>query len=369
MSSATTERLDLFLPEPEPREVRYTVISVDDHLVEPPHMFEGRLPAKLAGPGAHASSRRRAGPRGLGVRRPALHARSGMNAVAGRRPETMKLEPIRFDRDAPGLLRHRRPHPRHGHQRRVGVAQLPVDDHRLLRPGVLAGQGSRARPRRHQGVERLVLRGVVLAVSRSGSSRWASRSSPIRRSAPRRSAATPSAGFTVGHAARAPAPHRPPVALQRLLGPDHRGVRRDRHRHLPARRLVGHGSTCRRGLADAAARAPRCSASCRWPPAPNGCGRATRCKHPNLKIAMSEGGIGWVAMLLDRLDNIVDRSRLRPRRLRRPAARPRCCSATSGSAPSTTRRRSTPATASASTTSWSRPTTPTATAPGPTPRT
>ena len=36
---------DLFLPEPEPRDVRYTVISVDDHLVEPPHMFEGRLPA------------------------------------------------------------------------------------------------------------------------------------------------------------------------------------------------------------------------------------------------------------------------------------------------------------------------------------
>ncbi|HWB67815.1 MAG TPA: amidohydrolase family protein [Mycobacteriales bacterium] len=31
-------------------------------------------------------------------------------------------------------------------------------------------------------------------------------------------------------------------------------------------------------------------------------------QHPPLKIAMSEGGIGWVAMLLDRLDNIVDRS-------------------------------------------------------------
>ena len=29
---------------------------------------------------------------------------------------------------------------------------------------------------------------------------------------------------------------------------------------------------------------------------------------PELKIAMSEGGIGWVAMLLDRLDNMVDRS-------------------------------------------------------------
>ena len=31
-------------------------------------------------------------------------------------------------------------------------------------------------------------------------------------------------------------------------------------------------------------------------------------RYPDAKIAMSEGGIGWVAMLLDRLDNIVDRS-------------------------------------------------------------
>ncbi len=31
-------------------------------------------------------------------------------------------------------------------------------------------------------------------------------------------------------------------------------------------------------------------------------------RYPNLKIAMSEGGVGWVAMLIDRLDNIVDRS-------------------------------------------------------------
>ncbi|MBV8234947.1 MAG: amidohydrolase, partial [Acidimicrobiia bacterium] len=31
-------------------------------------------------------------------------------------------------------------------------------------------------------------------------------------------------------------------------------------------------------------------------------------KYPDLKVAMSEGGIGWVAMLIDRLDNIIDRS-------------------------------------------------------------
>ena len=28
-------------------------------------------------------------------------------------------------------------------------------------------------------------------------------------------------------------------------------------------------------------------------------------RHPDLKIAMSEGGIGWVAMLLERLDGIL----------------------------------------------------------------
>ena len=42
-----TATTDLFLPEPLPREVKYTVISVDDHVVEPPHTFEGRLPAHL----------------------------------------------------------------------------------------------------------------------------------------------------------------------------------------------------------------------------------------------------------------------------------------------------------------------------------
>jgi hypothetical protein len=35
------------LVEPEPRPVLVPVISVDDHLVEPPSVFEGRLPAGL----------------------------------------------------------------------------------------------------------------------------------------------------------------------------------------------------------------------------------------------------------------------------------------------------------------------------------
>lgn len=46
MSVALHRPVEL-LPDPEPREVAYTLISVDDHLVEPAAMFEGRLPERL----------------------------------------------------------------------------------------------------------------------------------------------------------------------------------------------------------------------------------------------------------------------------------------------------------------------------------
>ena len=36
------------LPDPPRAERRYTVISVDDHLVEPPHTFEGRVARRFA---------------------------------------------------------------------------------------------------------------------------------------------------------------------------------------------------------------------------------------------------------------------------------------------------------------------------------
>ena len=92
---------ELFLPEPEPAAVKYTVISVDDHLVEPPHMFEGRLPAQLQDR-APEGRRQRARARGVGVRGRTGTTRSGMNAVAGRRPSSYGLEPFRFDQMRPG---------------------------------------------------------------------------------------------------------------------------------------------------------------------------------------------------------------------------------------------------------------------------
>jgi predicted TIM-barrel fold metal-dependent hydrolase len=83
------------LPDPAPREVRYTIISVDDHLVEPPDMFEGRLPAKYQdlAPKIVETDQGHEVWEFDGKR----YTQVGMNATAGRRPEFIKLEPTRFE--------------------------------------------------------------------------------------------------------------------------------------------------------------------------------------------------------------------------------------------------------------------------------
>ncbi len=64
------ERSVTFLPDPPRARRRYTVISVDDHIVEPPDTFTGRLPRRFAdrAPKVVETARRRAD---LGVRRSA----------------------------------------------------------------------------------------------------------------------------------------------------------------------------------------------------------------------------------------------------------------------------------------------------------
>ena len=47
MQWAGAPRPQRLRPDPEPRPWRYPFISVDDHLVEPPHTFAGRLPARF----------------------------------------------------------------------------------------------------------------------------------------------------------------------------------------------------------------------------------------------------------------------------------------------------------------------------------
>ena len=87
-------------PDPSPREIRYTLFSTDDHLVEPPHMFEGRLPSKLQA----------AAPRVVETEEGhevwefdgRVFFQVGLNAVVGRKREDWKVEPTRFDEMRPG---------------------------------------------------------------------------------------------------------------------------------------------------------------------------------------------------------------------------------------------------------------------------
>jgi predicted TIM-barrel fold metal-dependent hydrolase len=91
---------EVLLPDPAPEDVICTVISVDDHLVEPPHMFDGRVPAR------HVDDAPRLVVDGNGRQvwefDGERFTQVGLNAVAGRRPELHSLEPTRFEDMRPG---------------------------------------------------------------------------------------------------------------------------------------------------------------------------------------------------------------------------------------------------------------------------
>src|SRR3954468_6147511 len=91
---------ELFLPEPAQADVRYTVLSVDDHPVEPPDMFVGRLPAKYADRAPHIVDT--SDGREIWTFEDVEYSQVGMNAMAGRRPETGQFEPGRFADMRPG---------------------------------------------------------------------------------------------------------------------------------------------------------------------------------------------------------------------------------------------------------------------------
>ena len=84
-----------FLPDPPRAQRHFTVISVDDHIVEPPHAFEGRMPKHLV----------ERAPR-IVVRADGTEAwvfeghelpNVGFNAVVGRPVNEYSFEPTRFD--------------------------------------------------------------------------------------------------------------------------------------------------------------------------------------------------------------------------------------------------------------------------------
>jgi predicted TIM-barrel fold metal-dependent hydrolase len=83
------------LPDPPRQARRFPVISVDDHLIEPPDLFDGRLPASF-GENAPRVVEAESGDQAWlfeGKRYPNV----GLNAVVGRPPGEWSMEPARFD--------------------------------------------------------------------------------------------------------------------------------------------------------------------------------------------------------------------------------------------------------------------------------
>ena len=295
---------ELFLPEPSPREVRYTVISVDDHVVEPADMFVGRIPAKLA----DRAPRIVETPEGHEVWEfdGAQFSQVGMNAVAGRRPETVKLEPFRFEQMRPGC------YDVHARVRDMDINGVWAS---VNFPSMITGFCGRVffnASDRDVGVacvrawndwlfeewytefpERIVPLGITYLADPEIAA------AEIRRNAAR--------GFT-----GVSMPERPHmIGLPSLWDREHWDpiidacVETDTVVSLHVGSAGGvpappGGPNLQLGATLFGQQSLHACAEWLWSAHP--------LDHPSLKIAMSEGGIGWVPMLLDRLDNIIDRS-------------------------------------------------------------
>jgi len=84
-----------FLPEPVRRERHYTIISADDHIVEPPDTFEGRVPAALAERAPRIVEKDDGAE--VWVYDGQEFPNVGFNAVVGRPVSEYSFEPARFD--------------------------------------------------------------------------------------------------------------------------------------------------------------------------------------------------------------------------------------------------------------------------------
>jgi len=295
---------ELFLPEPDVREVFCTIISVDDHVVEPPHTFEGRLPAHLQ----DRAPRIVETPEGHQVWEfeGQRYTQVGMNAVAGRRAETVKLEPFRFDQMRPGCFdvdARVRDMDINGVWASVnfpsqitgfcGRVFFSIDDRDLGLAAIRAWNDWLFEEWYQAHPTRIVPLGITYLADP------ALAAAEIRRNAAR--------GFT-----SVTFPERPhAIGLPSLWDREHWDPIMDACVETDTVISLHVGSS---GLVTFPPGAPslQLGATLFGQASLGACAEwlwsGYPMRLPTLKIAMSEGGIGWVAMLLDRLDNIVDRS-------------------------------------------------------------
>ena len=231
------ERTVTLLPDPPRADRSLLVISADDHVVEPPDTFEGRMPAKFGDRAPHVVEKDDGSQVWIydGQELPNV----GFNALVGRPVEEYGSEPVRFDQmrrgawdiDAriadmdlngvyaslnfPSFL------PGFAGQR----LQVLTKDTELAEASVRAWNDWHIEAWYGPYPDRIIPCQIPYLLDPVLGAQM------IRENAER--------GFTSVTFPESPDAARPAQPAHRLLGSVHGGVRRDRHRHQPPRGLVG----------------------------------------------------------------------------------------------------------------------------------
>jgi predicted TIM-barrel fold metal-dependent hydrolase len=291
------------LPDPDPRPVKYTFISVDDHLMEPPHAFEGRLPQRFADRAPRVVETEE-GHQVWSIEG-TPYFQVGFMCVAGRPREDHRVEPARFDEVRRGCW---------DIDARIKDMDIGGIYASVNFPSGVTGFGGTL-------FSELADRDFGLACVRAWNdwlfeewyTPYPDRIIPlgltyltdpekgaeeIRRNAAR--------GFRAVTMPEQPHRSKLPPVFDAYWEPIIRACA-----ETQTVLNLHNGSS---GFAQMPAGAPmlELGATMFGPMAITSCAEwlwsGWPAKYPELRIAMSEGGIGWVAMLIDRLDNIMTRS-------------------------------------------------------------
>ena len=291
------------LPDPEPRKTRYTLISVDDHLMEPPHAFEGRLPNKYKDQAPRVVETEEG--HEIWQFEDTPYFQVGFMCVAGRPREDHRIEPARYEEMRPGcyLIDDRiKDMDINGTWASVnfpsgvtgfgGTLFSEAKDQDLGLACVRAWNDWLFEEWYSAYPERIVPLGITLL------SDPVKGAEEIRRNAKR--------GFTAVTVPDQPHNLGYPSCFHESWEPIIRACAETQtvlNLHIGAS-----------GFPKMPAGAPmlELGATLFGPMAISACAEwlwsGWAVKYPELKIAMSEGGIGWVAGLMDRLNNIMSRS-------------------------------------------------------------
>lgn len=293
------QRIEL-LPDPEPREVAYTLISVDDHLVEPKDMFEERLPAKYQAEAPRIV-------RVLNGAEPWYYdgsfiPQSGSNAVVGQANRNQVLDPVGFEDMRQGTWDI------HARIKDMDINGVWAS---VAFPSIISGFCGRIFSRTSdQDLGYAVMRAWNDWFFEEWYSAYPDRIVPmgitwlsdpelgaaeIRRNAAR--------GFTAVTFPEAPHKIGYPSIHSDYWTPILEAVHETDSvlcLHVGSSGLDIFNPEAPGGLATTLFPVSNLQAAADW------VWSGVAVKYPNLKILMAEGGIGWVPMLMDRLDYVLD---------------------------------------------------------------